>query len=174
VGRTPVADGLQVVLRDPTGPVTVLENTGVQPRYRWQSARSGAEPSAPQPVAAWRRWIDALPWVAPESERAVEIAAPAPGVIFAAIPHYPGWTAWLDGEPFEPLRAADGVGIEVPVAAGPHRLELRFTPYAFHGGLLVAAASAVVIPALVVRGDRGDLSADRQSSGTEALRSGPS
>ena len=181
LGRTPIADGFDVVWRDPSIPISVLANAHVQPRYRFQPPTGASEPTVAQPIPAWQDWIDALPWVAAESEGPVEIVAPAPGRIFAAIPYYPGWTARLDGEPVRPLLAADGVGTEIPVSAGAHKLELRFTPYSFHLGLLVAAPSALVLLALAARrtcssGDGqirpGRISVDPRSSSARGPPSG--
>ena len=150
VARLPIAPGLQIVWQDATGRLAVLENSAARPRYQWHAA--AAEDAAPKP-SALLRFARALPWATSESQGVVEIDAPAAGRVFVPIPAYPGWSAWLDGEEVAVL-AAEGVGMEVPVPAGRHRLELRYLPAAFHLGLCVTLASAAVAVAIALRGAR--------------------
>jgi hypothetical protein len=157
--RPGLAPGFVIAWRDPTVPVTIFENPHVRPRAQWIPARAGHAPAV-APPPAWERALDRLPWVAPDFEETVEVMAPDAGNVFVALPRYPGWTVELDGEPLLPALAADGFGMELPVAAGAHRLALRFTPYSFHLGLFVAGLAAAIALWLATRPPDGT-AADR-------------
>jgi hypothetical protein len=165
LARMPLARGFEIAWQDPAAQVTVLENPHVRPRAQWLPARIGEPAAAARPAPAWQRALDGLPWVGPDFEESLEITAPAPGLVFVALPRYPGWTVRLDGEPLLPGLAADGFGMELPVGAGPHRLEVRFTPYSFHLGLFVAAFASVTVVWLVTRA-RADTRAPSPGAGS--------
>lgn len=143
LGRLPRAAGFDPIWRDPAGDLELLENRHALPRMQWR-----ADPREPAELAAqpaWRRGIERLPWVAPQTLAAFEIEAPAAGTVFAAVPYFPGWTAALDGAVVAPRRAEDGFGMELSVGPGRHRVELRFVPHSFHLGLLVSASAAALL-----------------------------
>lgn len=142
--QLPRAEGLESVWRDPQGGLELLENRAAQPRLRFRPGDTGDAPEAP---AAWRRAIEALPWVRAQVEPAAAIDAPRAGRVSIAVPAYPGWTALVDGRAVVPRRGEDGFGMEIPVEAGAHRIELRFVPHAFHLGVVVSAASALLLAA---------------------------
>jgi hypothetical protein len=148
VARLPIAPSLHLAWQDATGHLAVLENTAVRAKYQWHAA---AVDDAVVRPSALTRFARALPWANSESQGVVEIDAPAPGRVFVPIPDYPGFSAWIDGDEVAVL-PAEGFGMEVPVAAGRHRLELRFLPASFHLGLCITLASGVVALALVLRG----------------------
>ncbi|NWG14864.1 MAG: YfhO family protein [Acidobacteria bacterium] len=52
--------------------------------------------------------------------------------------YYPGWSAWVDGEP-APLLKADYILRGIPLRPGKRTVELRFLPRNFGPGLLVSA-----------------------------------
>jgi hypothetical protein len=140
VTGTPALDaGLRVVWQDAKQSRAVLENPDARPLAQWHAAAGPVQPPAEH--AALRRLLEALPWVGSESVGAWEIDAPAAGRAFIAIPRYPGFTASVDGTRAPIVAADDPIAMDVPVPAGHHRIELRVTPYSFHLGLLLAAAS---------------------------------
>jgi hypothetical protein len=141
LARLPRAPDFETIWSDPAGDLELLENRDALPRFQWQEGAS--TPSSVSAPAAWRRAIERLPWVVPTVLPAFESDAPRPGRLFAAVPFYPGWTAELDGRAVVPERAADGFGMELPLEAGRHRVELRFVPHAFHLGVLVSIATAL-------------------------------
>jgi hypothetical protein len=54
------------------------------------------------------------------------IRAEEPVTLVIDTPYFPGWRVWMDGRPIEPgIRAATGY-MELPVPAGPHRIEATF------------------------------------------------
>ncbi len=150
VARLPIAPSLHVAWQDASGRLAVLENTAVRPKYQWHAAPVDAATASP---SALTRFARALPWAASESQGVVEIDAPAAGRVFVPIPAYPGWSAWLDGNEVAVL-PADGFGIDVPVAAGRHRLELRYLPASFHLGVCVTLVSMVAAIVITLRGAR--------------------
>jgi hypothetical protein len=150
VARLPIAPSLHIAWQDATGRLAVVENTAVRPRYQWHAAPVDGAAASP---SALTRFARVLPLVKSESQGVVEIDAPAAGRVFVPIPNYPGFSAWIDGDEVAVL-AADGFGMEVPVPAGRHRLELRFLPASFHLGLCITLASGVVALAVVLHGAR--------------------
>ena len=57
---------------------------------------------------------------------------------------YPGWTAYVDGQPMRPI-LADGVVQAVPLPPGDHTVELRFESFTLRAGLAVSMASFLVL-----------------------------
>jgi uncharacterized membrane protein YfhO len=57
---------------------------------------------------------------------------------------YPGWTAYVDGQPMRPI-LADGVVQAVPLPPGDHTVELRFESTTLRAGLAVSMASFLVL-----------------------------
>jgi len=150
LAKLPRAAGFERVWSDPRGDVELLENRRARERFQWEAGASDAPPlEAP---AAWRRAIEALPWVTPAIEPAFEWNAEAPGALFAAVPLHPSWSAVLDDRIVAPQLAADGFGMSIPAGPGSHRVALRFVPHAFHLGVVATAASALVVLALALRG----------------------
>jgi len=81
-----------------------------------------------------------------------KVASPAAGVLFLSIPYSSGWTATVDGDPVETLRVNTAF-TGVPVAAGEHEVELRYTTPWLVPGLAIAlgTAAAFVVVRLVRR-----------------------
>jgi len=67
----------------------------------------------------------------------------ADGIVVLADSWYPGWDAWVDGEPTSILRA-DYAFRGVAVPRGRHTIEFRYRPRAFWLGVLLASAAATV------------------------------
>lgn len=147
----PFIEGFREVWRDPDLPVVVLENTRVAPAVQLDAqpiAASGAVLAAPR----WAGLVTALPWVSPESGGAFDVDAAAAGRAFVPIAAYPGWSATIDGNPIAIHVSEAGSALELPIEAGRHRVELSFVPYAFHGGVAIAVASALAAAVLARRG----------------------
>ncbi|RIL04951.1 MAG: hypothetical protein DCC71_12100 [Proteobacteria bacterium] len=149
VARLPVAPALRVIWSAPSGRLALLENDAARPLLQWRAAPPLAAASEPALVRIAR----ALPWVAGEAHGEREVDAPADGRLFVPIPHYAGWIARVDGTEVVP-RPADGFGMELPVAAGRRRVELRFVPAAFHVGVCVSLASALAVAGVLASGRR--------------------
>lgn len=72
------------------------------------------------------------------------------GLLFLSVAYSDGWSATVDGQPADVLRA-DVAFMAVPMSEGSHTFELRYsTPHAFEG-LVVSGVSAAILAALLVR-----------------------
>jgi len=63
--------------------------------------------------------------------------------------YYPGWVATVDGLP-APLYQTDYLLRGLPVKAGKHRVEMRYTAPAARTGLALSIISALLIFSIVV------------------------
>jgi Bacterial membrane protein YfhO len=79
----------------------------------------------------------------------LETWSPAPGVLVVRDGWAPGWTARVDGEPVD-LWPADYLFRGVPVPAGSHVVELRYTTPGWELGRALSLASLVLCLLLVV------------------------
>jgi hypothetical protein len=147
--ETRLQERLEPVWRDGSGQVTVFRNAHAAPLYQW---RASDDPAAAASAATTQDHVAArlskLSWIPSESAGTASLTAPTDGTAFAAIPYYPGWTAWVDGKP-QPPRPAPGGGMTVPLSKGDHQLELRFVPLAFHLGACIEAVSLIVLAVLL-------------------------
>ena len=66
------------------------------------------------------------------------------GFVFLNEIHYPGWTATIDGQPAEILRA-NGIFRALWVSAGTHRIEFRFWPRFLIPGAAISLATLLVV-----------------------------
>ena len=71
------------------------------------------------------------------------VEAPASGYVFLSEPFYAEREAFVDGERVTPVHA-NLAFMAVPVPAGAHRLELRYTPTSFRLGLGLSVLTVVV------------------------------
>jgi hypothetical protein len=72
----------------------------------------------------------------------MEVVAAGPATLVLANPHFPGWSAVLDGRPVAE-RPAAGAPWRVAVPAGRHVVEVRYRPASFRAGLILAGLAAV-------------------------------
>ncbi len=71
----------------------------------------------------------------------MEVAAAAPATLVLANPHFPGWSAVLDGRSVGE-HPAWGAPWRVAVPAGRHVVEVRYRPASFRVGLVLAGVAA--------------------------------
>jgi hypothetical protein len=71
------------------------------------------------------------------------VEAVAPGYVFLSEPFYPEREAFVDGQRVTPVRA-DLAFTAVPVPAGSHQVELRYTPTSFRVGLGLSVLTVIV------------------------------
>jgi len=76
--------------------------------------------------------------VGPEGRVVAAVDAPAAGVLFFSEPYYAERRAVVDGEMVDPV-VANVAFTAVPLPAGRHEVELRYTPYRFYAGMIVSA-----------------------------------
>ncbi|OQA50043.1 MAG: Bacterial membrane protein YfhO [Firmicutes bacterium ADurb.Bin300] len=73
------------------------------------------------------------------------VAAKENQMIFTSIPYSDGWSAYIDGEEVEVLCPEDTHLILLDVEAGQHTLEMKYEVPGLKIGLMVSAASAVLL-----------------------------
>jgi hypothetical protein len=71
-----------------------------------------------------------------------------PGFVVVSEVYYPGWRAWVDGQPV-PVLAGDYILRAIPVPAGRHEVVLRFRSTPFLLGLAVSAGTLLLGAGLV-------------------------
>lgn len=73
----------------------------------------------------------------------LDVQASAPGLLVISEVWYPGWRAWVDGEP-APVIRADFVLRAVPIAeSGRHTVRLVYAPTWFYAGAAISAATVL-------------------------------
>jgi len=80
----------------------------------------------------------------------LEVRAEGPGVLVVAESWDRGWRAEMDGSPARLFRVNQAL-IATPLAAGLHRVVLRYRPLGFREGLLLFAPAAAALVVLLVR-----------------------
>jgi hypothetical protein len=81
----------------------------------------------------------------------VEVEARRPGLLVISQAWFPGWQGEVDGKP-SPVVRTDGLVTGVPVAAGRHRVELRYRPPGFRAGMFISLAVLIALIAAALGG----------------------
>jgi hypothetical protein len=98
-----------------------------------------------------------------QDELRIEVSAQGDGYVVVADALQRGWTAYVDGSPSSLVPADHGV-VAVPVAKGEHTVTLRYEPRRWRVGLLISAASLLLLAGVALLGwSRGR---GRRSAGT--------
>ena len=125
--------------RLPASPLLKYEGRNVWEIYRFTGISSrayvfdGIKLGAPLRVFAPR-----------EDFLSIDIAAPAPSLIYLAEPRYPGWRAWGKGAAgWAPLESSPAAGAfqKIPLPPGTSRLILRYDPRSYQCGLSMTFAA---------------------------------
>jgi hypothetical protein len=74
----------------------------------------------------------------------LEVSADAAGLVVLSEVYDPGWTAYVDGQKV-PVYATFRALRSIPVPKGTHTIELRYEPPGLMVGLLITAASVVMV-----------------------------
>ncbi len=80
---------------------------------------------------------------------AVQVFTPAPAILSLAQVDYPGWQAYLDGQPVSSLRAY-GALMAVVIPAGEHTVEARYEPLSYRLGAVLSLFTGSIIVILVL------------------------
>jgi hypothetical protein len=74
----------------------------------------------------------------------------APGMLILSEVSYPGWKAFIDGQPADIL-TVDALLRGLPLSAGRHTVELKFEPLSLYAGTLISLSSllSILIAALL-------------------------
>jgi hypothetical protein len=81
----------------------------------------------------------------------VDVDARRAGLLVISQAWFPGWRAEVDGKP-SPVVRTDGLVTGVPVAAGRHRVELRYRPPGFRAGVVISLVTLVALIAAALGG----------------------
>ena len=73
-----------------------------------------------------------------------EVVSPRGGVVVFSDIYYPGWQAWVDGEPVD-VACADYILRAIKVDAGKHAVAFKFDPKSLHVTEAVANGAMVVL-----------------------------
>ena len=71
------------------------------------------------------------------------ITAPKDGTVYLSLPNMSGWNCYVDGQKVETRSFMKGIG--VPVTAGEHTIEIKYTPLGMWLGILVSAGTLVIL-----------------------------
>ena len=86
---------------------------------------------------------------APE-EIVIDIDTSANAILSLSLPDYPGWQAWLDGQPVRIIRAyASLMAVEIP--SGAHTLVLTFAPASYAIGAIISVLTWLALALLFLR-----------------------
>lgn len=77
------------------------------------------------------------------------VTSTEPGFLFLSDAYYPGWKAYVDGEPL-PILRANVAFRAVPIPAGQHEVKFRYEPASVRFGLVVSLLSLAVTLGLLV------------------------
>jgi len=81
----------------------------------------------------------------------MQVAADAPALVVVSQMWYPGWRAWVDGQPAGPVLRTNYLFQGVNVPAGAHRVELRFAPPLWRAGWGLAAVGLIVFAIVLLK-----------------------
>jgi len=73
----------------------------------------------------------------------VDVSSPTPAFLVLTDSYYPGWHAWVDGDPTPVLRA-DLLFRAVWVPAGEHRVRFAFQPDSLRWGALISLLAGLL------------------------------
>jgi uncharacterized membrane protein YfhO len=82
--------------------------------------------------------VQVLADVGPDGRVVAVVDSPAAGVLFFSEPYYAERRAVVDGEMVDPV-VANVAFTALPLPAGRHEVELRYTPRRFYTGMIVSA-----------------------------------
>ncbi|NOZ05409.1 MAG: YfhO family protein [Chloroflexi bacterium] len=103
--------------------------------------------SSPLPVAG----ADKVVMQSYEPERIdLDVSTAEPAFLMLTDAHYPGWRAWVDGQPV-PILRADLLFRAIPVPPGTHHVQFRFQPRSVRWGALISVVTALVMLAWTLR-----------------------
>ncbi|MBI4423298.1 MAG: YfhO family protein [Elusimicrobia bacterium] len=128
----------------------VYEAPAAESRARWLSAgeapvlektlEEAGEPAGKPWELAWLR----------EDRFQARGEAPQAGVLFIAEPFYPGWKAYVNGKPQAFTRAL-GAFLQLPVPAGPARVDFVYRPRSFSLGAAFSILALAALAAAALR-----------------------
>jgi uncharacterized membrane protein YfhO len=92
------------------------------------------------------------------------VDADTPSLVVVSQLWYPGWRVYVDGQPAGPPLRVDYLFQGVPVAAGQHRVDLRFAPALWPAGWGLAFLGVLIVVVLWAMSWRARRAARRTGS----------
>jgi len=83
----------------------------------------------------------------------IDVTLAEPGYLCLSQTFYPGWQAWVDGDPADLVRG-NYLFQAIPLAAGPHCVELLYRPVSFLAGAVISLAAWAACAVVAVLGWR--------------------
>ncbi len=80
----------------------------------------------------------------------VDATMASDGLVVLTDPHYPGWMAYVDGEPAD-VHLINGLVRGVMVPKGRHTVEFVFRSQSFRSGLVISVSSLILVGVLTAR-----------------------
>lgn len=114
----------KLALRSKIGPSRIYENSGYRERA-WVQADLDPANTTIRPVTG-------LNW----TPNQVELSATGPGWLVLSEIDYPGWKAWVDGQPAEIARY-DSLLRAVQLPPGEHEVTFTFAPASVYAGIIL-------------------------------------
>ena len=79
----------------------------------------------------------------------IETASDSDKLLIITAPYEDGWKAYVDGQETK-IEAYQDAFISIPLSAGSHKIELRFTPPGWNAGLIATAAGILIFAVMTV------------------------
>jgi hypothetical protein len=141
----------RAVAADDAAALALLASPDFDPR-REAVVEPGAELALNGPAREFEP-VERREWQ-PERQR-LRTRSEAPSVLVVGEAFYPGWSAYVDGQPARLLRVDVGLrGVALP--AGPHEVELIYAPASWRLGIALSACSLAFAGFLFWRGFAGN------------------
>lgn len=78
----------------------------------------------------------------------IEVETFSPGLLVINDAYYPGWQAWVDGQPVKIYRANHALRA-VEIASGKHRVEFRYLPTSLQEGFFLSIVGGIMAVSLL-------------------------
>jgi hypothetical protein len=132
---------------DEKSALELLEDPGFDVYSQVIIESPGAPPARSEDGMSGRRWIPVRFVAQTTSEVQLEVDAERPGYVVFVDSFYPGWEAWVDGQPAELLRANQSFKA-VAVGAGRHEVRFSFRSRWMRWGAVISLATLLALVGL--------------------------
>jgi hypothetical protein len=85
----------------------------------------------------------------------IECSVAQPGILFLSDPYFPGWSAWVNGQKAEILRADRVFRALVLPQAGNYKIKMAYQPGSLYSGIAISSLGWLAGAVILVRGRKG-------------------